>query len=97
MPCDKDYWETTLRLGQCMLKVEPTQPRQPNVQYDATRGVELAAAQELLRRPISPDPPVDGFDQALEGLAHRRIVVDHEYGGFGIAHGTRVWTVGKVK
>ena len=72
--------------GQVTLKFEPADVRQAHVQHQAGRRLRTLGAEELARRPEGLHAQSHRGDESLDGVADRRIVINHKYDRIGIVH-----------
>src|SRR5215813_8792807 len=76
---NEDDGKMDARLRQLLLEREAARARQSHVEHEAARGVGALRLQELLRRSEYARLETDGGDKILDGVAHRRVVVDDEH------------------
>src|SRR5262249_62127352 len=69
-----------VRLGELGLEIEPTHPRQSDIEHEAACHIGKLASQKVRGRAERLGPEADRSKQASERLAHGFIVVDDEYG-----------------
>src|SRR5262249_11372525 len=67
------------RLGELSLKIEPAQPRQSDIEYEAACHIGKLASQQVRGRAECLHPKVDRAKQPSERFAHGFIVVDDEH------------------
>ena len=93
---DEDNGHGHVARRQPLLQLQPAEARQPHIEHQAAGHIRARAAQELLRRREGLDPQPHRPQEVLEGLAHRRIIIDDEYQGLGVHHATPSLPIGTV-
>src|ERR1700730_12195350 len=93
---DENDRNLNIGCGQLALEVQPTDSRQPDIADEATEQVWKLACQEFPGGPEQFDLQTHGFDKALDRAPHRRIVIDNEDYGLGLAHEAPAPSVGRM-
>ena len=81
MPGHEDDRHVGSRPRQFALELEAAQPREPDIEHQATRDIRTLVFQEGVRRAEQPHVKAHRFEQALERVAHGRVVIDDEHNG----------------
>jgi hypothetical protein len=97
---DEDDGQLNGRLGEIGLEVEPAGARQTHIEDETAGNVGNPAAQELGRRAERRDAQSHRCEELHQGLAHGRVVVDHEDQGLRVGgvghHGSWGWQAGSM-
>src|ERR1700693_155450 len=98
MTSDEDDGNLNARVSQLLLKVEAIDSGKTYIQNQATGHVRAVAAQEPFRRAEGSRAQAGRFQQAFDGRAHTRIVINDEHGRSACGrHSLASILVGRVK
>src|SRR5882672_1420069 len=78
---EEDDRHLGVRLDELALQIQPTQPREAHVEYEASRRVETTGVQERPRARKYLDLESHRCDEPAQRVTYRRIVVDDEDNG----------------
>ena len=93
----EDDRQRATALGQRLLEFEAVEVRHLQIEQQAARYVRIVRGEELDRRGKHGRLDPHGMQQSRDGLAHRRIVIDHENGGRPFVHARGFFASGRVK
>jgi hypothetical protein len=82
---DEDDGHVHICPGQIIVKIQPTSPRQPDIEHKTSRTVRATTAEELLNRGEQLDTQAYRSEQTLKPLAYLFIVIDDDDSRFSLA------------